>query len=213
MLTKLCGFTDEESVKIAIAEKCDFLGFVFYDKSPRFITPENAAIISAKVPPSIARVAVVVNPNQSLLQKISEKFAPDFFQFHGDETVEFLKKVRKKFPKIKIIKAFRIASGKDLELINNFESAADLFLFDAKTSNEFGGSGKNFDWKNLQNFSSKKDWFLSGGLNIKNIEKALEITGAKLIDISSGIEKIRGKKSPELIKKFMRKTKAYAEKS
>jgi phosphoribosylanthranilate isomerase len=205
MLTKLCGFTDEESVKIAIAEKCDFLGFVFYDKSPRFISPENAAIISTKIPPSIARVAVVVNPDQSLLQKISEKFLPDFFQFHGDETVEFLKKVREKFPKIKIIKAFRIASEKDLELVKNFESAADLFLFDAKISNEFGGSGKKFDWKILQDFNSKKDWFLSGGLNIENIAEALKITGAKMIDISSGIEKIRGKKSPELIEEFMRK--------
>lgn len=208
MLTKLCGFTDEKSVKIAIAEKCNFLGFVFYDKSPRFITPENAAIISKKVPPSIERVAVMVNPNQSLLQKISEKFAPDFFQFHGDETVEFLRKVREKFPRIKIIKAFRIASEKDLELVKNFENAADLFLFDAKIADKFGGSGKKFDWQILQNFRSKKDWFLSGGLNIENIEEALEITGAKLIDISSGIEKIRGKKSPELIKKFMRKVNA-----
>lgn len=206
MKVKLCGFTDEKSVAVAIAQKCDFLGFVFYNKSPRFISPENAKIISAQVPSSIVRVAVMVDPDFEFLEKISQKFLPDFFQFHGKETPEFLQKTREKFPKIKIIKAFQISEAKDLQQIKNFENAADLFLFDGENA----GSGKNFDWKILQNFSCKKDWFLSGGLNISNIDEALKITGAKLIDISSGIEKIRGEKSAELIAELMGKVKTIS---
>jgi phosphoribosylanthranilate isomerase len=209
MKVKLCGFTDKKSVAAAIAQKCDFLGFVFCKKSPRFIAPENAAIISAQVPSSIAKVAVVVDPDFEFLEKISQKFAPDFFQFHGKETLEFLQKSREKFPKIKIIKAFQITEAKDLQQVKNFENCADLFLFDGKNA----GSGEKFDWKILQNFSCEKDWFLSGGLNVENIDEALKITGAKLIDISSGIEKIRGEKSVELIAELMQKINFYAPKS
>jgi len=200
---KLCGFTESESVATAIAEKCDFLGFVFCDKSSRNITPEKAAIISEQVPASIAKVAVVVDPDFEFLQKIVDKLAPDFFQFHGKESVEFLQKTRQKFPQIKIIKAFSISDSKDLEQATDFENHADFFLFDSKIA----GSGKKFDWKILQNFHSNKPWFLSGGINSKNIEEALKITGAKMIDISSGIEKIRGEKSSELIIEFMKKVK------
>lgn len=201
MKVKLCGFTDEESVLTAVRQKCDFLGFVFHEKSPRYISPENAALISAKVPSSIARVAVVADLDFDVLEVISQKFHPDFFQFHGNETVEFLQKARQKFPQIKIIKAFKVSDRADLEHVKDFENIADFFMFDGKNP----GSGKKFDWKILQNFYSKKDWFLSGGLNVDNIFDALKITGAKMIDISSGIEKIRGKKSPELIEEFMEK--------
>lgn len=205
MLVKLCGFTEEGSVQAAIVQKCDFLGFVFYEKSPRYITPENAAKISKQVPPTIAKVAVVVDCELNYLEKISQEFAPDFFQFHGNENVDFLERVRRKFPQIKIIKAFKIFDSQDLDLVKDFENYADYFLFDSKVVGEAGGSGKKFDWKILKNFSSKKDWFLSGGLNIENIEEALEVTGAKMIDISSGIEKIRGQKSSELIEGLMTK--------
>ena len=101
MKVKLCGFTDENSVKTAIAEKCDFLGFVFCEKSVRKITPQHAAKISSQVPSNIAKVAVVVDAGFSFLGEIYEKFSPNFFQFHGAETPEFLIEVRKKFPKTK----------------------------------------------------------------------------------------------------------------
>lgn len=205
MLVKLCGFTEENSVKVAIAQKCDFLGFVFYEKSPRYITPQNATKISRQVPSNIAKVAVVVDCGFDFLEKISQEFAPDFFQFHGNESVDFLEAVRRQFPQIKIIKAFKIFDSQDLESVKDFENCADYFLFDSKVVGEAGGSGKKFDWKILESFSSKKDWFLSGGLNIANIEEALKLTGSKMIDISSGIEKIRGQKSSELIEELMKK--------
>jgi phosphoribosylanthranilate isomerase len=201
MKVKLCGFTDADSLQVAIAEKCDFLGFVFCQESPRYITTENAALISSSVPKNIAKVAVVANHDLESLAEISQKFHPDFFQFHGEETLEFLKKIRQKFPKIKIIKAFKITDSKDLEQVKDFENVADFFLFDSKIA----GSGKKFNWEILKNFYSKKDWFLSGGLNVDNIEEASSITGTKMIDISSGIEEIRGKKSPKLIRQLMEK--------
>lgn len=205
MKVKLCGFTEENSVKTAIAQNCDFIGFVFYDKSPRFISVENAAKISAQIPENIGKVAVLVDPDFEFLRKLSEKFHPDFFQFHGNESQEFLKKVRAEFPKIKIIKAFKITSAKDLELVNDYADYADFFMFDGKSA----GSGEKFDWEILKNFHSKKSWFLAGGLNSGNIIDALQITGAQMIDISSGIEKTRGQKSPELIIEFMNKIKKH----
>lgn len=205
MKVKLCGFKEENSLKAAIAAKCDFIGFIFYEKSPRFVTIENAAKLAKLVPQSISKVAIVVDTKIEFLEEIAQKFSPQFFQFHGKESVEFLQKVKEKFPQIKIIKAFAINEIKDLQQIENFKQVADLFLFDGKNA----GSGQKFDWEILHNFSCKKDWFLSGGLNINNIDSALEITGAKMIDISSGLEEIRGKKSVKLIADFMAKIRKY----
>jgi len=206
MKVKLCGFSEENSLQVAVEENCDFLGFIFVATSPRFVTPKKAAEISQHVPPSIKRVAVVVNADFDFIDEIVKEFAPDFFQFHGQETPDFLKKIRQKFPKIRIIKAFSIYDSRDLKPVADFEEVADYFLFDGKNP----GSGKQFDWKILEDFSAKKPWFLSGGLNIENIYEALKITHATMIDLSSGIEKIRGKKSEELIRQFMKKIRNYA---
>jgi phosphoribosylanthranilate isomerase len=202
---KLCGFSEIETVKTAIAQKCDFLGFVFYEKSPRHISLQKAVEISPHIPAQIFKVAVVVDANFDFLQEIAQKFAPDFFQFHGNESPEFLALARQNFPKIKIIKALKISNQSDLSQVKIFEDYVDYLLFDNKNA----GSGEKFDWKILQNFSSKKDWFLSGGINLKNIDQALQIKGVKLIDISSGIEEIRGKKSARLIAEFMQKIKNH----
>jgi phosphoribosylanthranilate isomerase len=204
MKIKLCGFTEIESVKAAIAQKCNFLGFVFYEKSPRNISLQKASELALQIPKQVFKVAVTVDADFDFLQKIAQDFEPDFFQFHGNESLEFLVLVRQKFPKIKIIKAFKVYGAQDLAQIKNFENCADFFLLDGKNA----GSGEKFDWKILQNFSSKKDWFLSGGINIDNIDEAIK-SGAKMIDISSGIEQIRGKKSTKLIEEFMKKAKNY----
>ncbi len=206
---KLCGFTEKNSLQTAIEENCDFLGFVFCEKSPRFITPKNAGILAAVVPSFIKKVAVVVDPTVEFLEEINAKLSPDFFQFHGSETIDFLKISRQKFPHVKIIKAFKITTAADLSQIKNFENYADFFILDSANP----GAGKKFDWKILQNFSCNKPWFLAGGLNSDNIEEAISISGAKLVDISSGIERIRGEKSPELIKNFMAKARNYAAKN
>ena len=205
MKVKLCGFKDEKSIAAAISENCNFIGFIFYEKSPRFVALETAVKISNKIPKTVAKVAVVVDASIEFITEVVQKFSPDFFQFHGNETVDFLCQVRQKFPQIKIIKAFKIEELEDLKKVGDFEKCADIFLFDGKNA----GSGKPFDWTILQNFSTSKKWFLSGGLNVHNINEALDKTGAKMVDVSSGIEEIRGEKSPRLIAEFMAKIKEY----
>lgn len=207
MKIKLCGFRDEKSIKTAIKHKCDFLGFIFYDKSVRNISPQEAKNITAQVPKNIAKVAVVVDAEFDFLQKIADEFSPDFFQFHGSESIEYLQKARSKFPTIKIIKAFRIKDASDLNAVNHYADYADYFLLDSKVAGDVGGSGQSFDWNILRNFESQKEWFLSGGINIDNIEEALEMTKAKMIDISSGIEEVKGEKSISLIERLMSKIK------
>lgn len=203
---KLCGFTEKNSLSAAINSGCDFIGFIFYEKSPRYISVDSASNLAQIIPDKISKVAVVVDADFSFLEEIATKFTPDFFQFHGRENVNFLREVKNKFPKIKIIKAFRVVENKDLEAVKNFEDVADLLLLDGASP----GSGKSFEWEILKNFSSKKDWFLSGGLNSNNIESAVKISGAKMIDISSGIEKSRGQKSSKLIYELMAKARQNA---
>jgi len=210
MKVKLCGFTKEESLKTAINCGCDFVGFVFYEKSPRNITPLEAKELAKIIPPHIAKVAVVVNPNQELISEIISNLKPNFIQFHGNESVEYLKDFKKNFPHTKIIKAFGIRNKEDLNSLKDYENYADYFLLDNKSDNEFGGSGEKFDWEILKEISTTKEWFLSGGLNEKNISSALQTSKAKMIDISSGIEEIRGEKSSLLIEQFMKKIKDYA---
>jgi len=203
MQVKLCGFTESQSLLSAIENNADFIGFVFYDKSPRNITPANAAELAKLIPSHIQKVAVVVNPSLELLHDIASGLRPQYFQLHGVDDKKRILEIKKSFPAIKIIKAFAISKKIDLEQSLDFIDVSDIFLFDNATS----GSGKSFDFNFLQNFSCSKNWFLSGGLNINNIEEALKITGAKMIDISSGIEKVRGEKSPQLIQKIMHKIK------
>jgi len=203
MKVKLCGFKEKLSLQSAIENKADFIGFIFYDKSPRNVTVAQSVELSKIIPSHISKVAVVVNPDFNLLQNIISNLQPQYLQLHGNEDIGRVLEIKKSFPAIKIIKAFSIATKNDLEQSIDFIDLVDIFLFD----NINGGSGKSFDFNILQNFSCQKNWFLSGGLNINNIDEALKITGAKMIDISSGIEKVRGEKSSELIREFMHKVK------
>jgi len=212
MKVKLCGFKDQQSVAAAIASKADFIGFVFSEKSPRYIDPENVAEVAKIIPASIAKVAVLANVDLEVIKKIHKNLSPDYFQFHGSETPGFLLKIREIFPKVKIIKAFKIISKQDLKQVRRFENESDLFLFDKASSKDEveGGNGKPFDWTILSGFRSRRDWFLSGGLNAENVRDAVKITGAKMIDVSSGIEKTRGQKSAQLIEQLMIKAKNHA---
>ncbi len=197
--TKLCGFTDQETVDLAVEMQVNFIGFVFYPKSPRHVSPKRAAEISRNIPHWIKKVAVIVSPQDKKIKEIIKYLKPDFLQIHCSKKSRILE-IKKQF-QIPIIKAFPVSEIKDLEPITEYENIVDIFLLDSKTS----GSGQSFDWKILQNFKTKKRWFLSGGLNIDNIDQALKITGAQMIDLSSGIEENRGIKSPKLIKDFMTK--------
>jgi phosphoribosylanthranilate isomerase len=199
---KLCGFIDKKTVDLAVECKADLIGFVFYPPSSRNVSPQKAKEISADIGRGIKKVAVFVDLNDEQISQIIENLKPDFLQIHLDDFAR-ISEIKNNF-KIPIIKAFAIKDSKDLQAIGEYEKIADYFLFDAK-SDEVGGSGKSFDWKILSNLKTNKEWFLSGGLNEKNIKEAILQTGAKMIDLSSGIEEIKGIKSEKLIKEFMNK--------
>ena len=204
--TKLCGFTDKSTVDLAVASGADFIGFVFHDTSKRNISPQKAGEISADIPQSIKKVAVLVDPNNDQIEQIIQHLKPDFLQLHNTNKERTLE-IRNYF-QTPIIKSFAISNEVDLNKIKDYQKIADYFLFDTKTD-EVGGSGTSFDWKILQNLNISTPWFLSGGLNIANIEPALKISGTQMIDLSSGIEEVKGIKSPKLIIEFMTKMRGF----
>lgn len=205
---KLCGFTQQYSLEAAIKCKCDFVGFVFHNPSPRNITLTKARELSPTVPTNIAKVAVVVDASDDMLQKINDNLNPEIYQFHGHETIQYIEQFKKKFPDKKIIKAFAVESKKDVTNSKNYEAICDYFLYDSKSNNNFGGTGTTFDWSIFQEETPNKKWFLSGGLNVNNIAEAITTSQTEMIDTSSGIEEFKGQKSIKLIQELMQKVKS-----
>jgi phosphoribosylanthranilate isomerase len=209
MKIKLCGFTEVKTIETAINYGCDFIGVVFAKNSIRYVDPNSAKILSDQIPNSIGKVAVVVNETIDTIKKINQNFQPNFLQLHGEEDINYIENLKKIFPKISIIKAISIFSKNDLTKIKNFDNHIDYFLLDNKNP----GSGEAFDWKILQDFNLHKPYFLSGGINIKNIDEAIKIVNPKFIDISSGIEETKGIKSSKLIIEILQKIKIHNSKN
>jgi phosphoribosylanthranilate isomerase len=205
MKIKLCGFTEQNSVELACALGCDFLGVVFVKNSPRYISPQNSQKLNIllKKYPNTQKVAVVMNQSLEDLSEINQYFAPHFFQLHGNEDLNYVTKVKQKFSEIGIIKAISVNNSTDIKSAKNFFDSVDYLLFDNKNA----GSGEKFNWEMLNGFKSTKPWFLSGGININNLEEIFKNPTIKFIDISSGIEEIRGVKSLKLISEVMQKIK------
>ena len=198
---KICGLKNKEAIKTA--QDADFIGFIFFAKSPRNIEAELALELKQYVKNSKI-VAVTVNPSNEFLENIL-RLKPDYLQLHGEESPERVREIQKQFA-TPIIKAFSIKSDKDFENVEKYSDLVDFCLFDAKVDSELpGGNGKSFDWNLLKNRKFSKKWFLSGGINLSNVEDALAKTGADMIDVSSGVESEIGVKSPEMIEKFLRK--------
>ena len=204
MKIKLCGFTELKTIKTAIDYGCDFLGIVFVKNSIRYVNPEESKKLSSIIPNYIHKVAVVADETLENLQIINQNFQPNFFQLHGEENVEYVENLRKKFPNILIIKAISVSEKNDLNKIKNFENYVDYFLLDNKNP----GSGKAFKWEFLKDFKPAKPYFLSGGINLLNLDEAIKIANPEFIDVSSGIEEIRGFKSSKLIIEILQKIKS-----
>jgi len=199
---KLCGFSEEDTINFASNFNINFIGFVFYNKSPRNVDINKIPQITKNIPQNIKKVAVIIDADNITISQIIAKLKPDFLQLHGDESLKRTKEIKELF-KIPIIKAFRISSKKDMQQIKAFEEIADYFLFDAKINGQKGGTGKSFNWNILKELNTTKEWFLSGGINVDNFKEALKITNAKMIDLSSALEEVKGVKSKKLIEEFM----------
>ncbi|EEZ31936.1 N-(5'-phosphoribosyl)anthranilate isomerase [Brucella sp. NF 2653] len=201
---KICGLKMPEAVAAALDGGATHIGFIFFPKSPRHITPDAAARLRAAATGRAVAVAVTVDADNETLDEIVKTVRPDMLQLHGGETPERVRFLKERY-NLPVMKAFSIREAGDLEAIAPYRGIADRFLFDAKPpkgSELPGGNGISFDWNLLAALDADIDYMLSGGLNADNIAEALLKTGAPGIDISSGVECAPGEKGVRLIENF-----------
>ncbi len=199
---KICGITNLKDALAAVGAGCDALGFVFYKKSPRYITPAKAAGIIRCLPAGIIKIGVFVDASEKTIKRISTVCRLDLLQFHGHETAGFCKKFRG----LKIIKAFRIRNKEDLACVLDYKVFA--YLFDAFSRSGFGGTGKKFDWKLLRHLKKPtRPVFLSGGLTARNVGKAISLLHPDWVDACTSLEATPGKKNHKKLKAFISRAK------
>ena len=202
---KICGINDKNSMLTAIDAEADYIGLVFYEKSPRDLELVTAEFLTTFRNKKSKIVALTVDAKDEFIYEIQQKIAPDYFQLHGNETPARCKEIRSKF-NTPIIKGLGIRDKTNLEEnTKSFENICDMMILDAPSSNLPGGNGKQFDWNILKGYNSKTKWMLAGGLNVNNVEDALKSTSATAIDVSSGVEISKGIKDPVLIRNFITK--------
>ena len=205
MIIKICGIQNQDTLICCENNSINFFGMIFYPKSPRNITIENANKlnkISEKL--NINGVGVFVNKEINELKEIIKYVNLKYVQLHGSEDELYIKKL-KEFG-VKIIKSISVSKEDDLKKINNYQTA-DYFLFDYKPKkNELpGGNSKSFDWNILKSLKTDKPWFLSGGINLDNIQQILVDINPCGVDLSSGVEKELGIKDNRIINNFIEK--------
>jgi phosphoribosylanthranilate isomerase len=201
---KICGLSDPESVDAALEAGADFLGFVFFPRSPRNLTIEQAAPLMRRARGKAQLVALLVDPDADLLDDVAGYLAPDLIQLHGRESPDRVAEISADTG-IAVMKAVGVAERSDLAALARYAAAARLLL-DAKPprySTRPGGNGAAFDWSLLRGFAHAQPWLLSGGLNPANVAEAIQETGAKGVDVSSGVERAPGNKDPALIRRFI----------
>ena len=201
---KICGLNSAEAVAAAVEGGAAYIGFNFYPKSPRAVTPAVAAHLSAPIPLTVAKVALVVDADDRLLDEIAEALSPDILQLHGSETPARVAEVRKRTGR-QVMKVLSIATVDDVARARGYQAGTDLLMFDAKPppGGLPGGNGLPFDWKLLKDARWSVPWMLAGGLTPENVAEAIRSTGATILDVSSGVEDRPGVKSPDKIRRFL----------
>ncbi len=204
---KICGLKTAEAVAAAGDGGASHIGFIFYPPSPRAVSPEQAGTIAKAAPASIRRVAVFVDPSDAEIAAVIAALAPAILQLHGAESPERVSEVKRRFG-LPVMKAIRVSGAGDIEAAAPYDGIADILLFDAKPPKDAremlpGGNGLAFDWTLLKAFKGTAPWFLSGGLDLGNIDEALDISGAGAVDVSSGVEDRPGEKNLEKIGAFL----------
>ena len=196
---KVCGMKAAENIQQLIDLRPDFMGFIFYKKSPRYVGELGADVFS-RVPISIKKVGVFVNEEIDTVLELYEKYGLDYVQLHGDEDLEY--SMRLKTQRVKIIKVFRILDSLPYS-IAKFSEYSDYFLFDTATKS-YGGSGRHFDWSILKNYSSEVPFLLSGGISTDDVGQIKEMNpnGLAGIDVNSRFEVEPGLKDIEMVRKL-----------
>jgi phosphoribosylanthranilate isomerase len=205
---KICGVRTPAIIDTAVQEGADFVGLVFFPKSPRYVSPEDAGALAEAARGRIGTVAVLVDPNDALIDRVVAAVHPDLLQLHGSETPERVASIRVR-THLPVMKAIPVAEIGDAQEAGAYAGIADYILFDAKSAPEAvlpGGNGVPFNWKALTGLSPP--FALSGGLTPGNVGEAIRLTGASLVDVSSGVERAAGEKDESLVRNFIQAAKA-----
>ncbi len=203
---KICGLAAPHHVRAAVDAGARYLGFNFFPKSPRYVSAMQAAELASHVPLGVAKVALVVNATNELLDSITQTGPFDMLQLHGAETVERVQDVKDRYG-LPVMKVIGVADAEDLAAIDTYSDVADQLLIDAKAPKNAvlpGGNGLAFDWRLLAGRKYwRKPWMLAGGLNPENVAEAIRMTGARQVDVASGVESAPGVKDAALIRAFV----------
>lgn len=204
---KICGINDAEALATVVRNGAAFVGFVFYPPSPRSVSPAEAAALAAGVSGDVKKVGLFVDPEDAEIAEVLGALSLDVIQLHGAESPERVREIKARF-NLPVLKALKIDSAASLDEIGRFENVADMLLFDAKEPKNRagalpGGNGLAFDWQLLAGVKIATPWMLAGGLDAENIAEAVRISGARIVDTSSGVEFAPGRKNPAAIKAFL----------
>lgn len=202
---KICGLNDPVTMDAAVKAGADFVGLNFFPKSPRYVTPGDAAALAARVPDRVITTGVFVNPETAQLDRLLAEVPLDLVQLHGDETPERVAEIRQRFGR-PVMKVIKVSDVSDLAAVKPYEEIADRLMFDTKPPKGAdlpGGNATAFDWTILKDFQSEKPWLLAGGLTADNVATAIRLMGAPGVDTASGVEEAPGVKSEQKIRQFV----------
>ncbi|WP_299732733.1 phosphoribosylanthranilate isomerase [uncultured Tateyamaria sp.] len=202
---KICGLSRAEHVSAAVEAGAKYVGFVFFSKSPRNVSLETARDLALDVPPGVAKVALVVNPDDAFLDALTATVPLDMLQLHGAETPERVAEIKARYG-LPVMKAVGVADASDLPVLDDYALVADQLLVDTKPPKDAdlpGGNGAAFDWTLISGRRWPVPWMLAGGLTHNNVAEAVRITGARQVDLSSAVETAPGQKDSGLIRQFL----------
>lgn len=200
---KFCGLTRPDDIRAAADAGAAYIGFNFFPKSPRYVTTAEAAAL-APLAGEMIKVALVVNPDDALVDELTSTVPLDMIQLHGSESPERVADVKARTG-LPVMKVLGVAGADDVARITDYEAVADQILVDAKPPKDAvlpGGNGVAFDWRLLDGRSWAVPWMLAGGLTAANVAEAVRLTGADQVDLASGIESAPGVKDAGLMKAF-----------
>ena len=209
---KICGLKFASDVEAAALAGASYVGFVFFAKSPRNVSIEQARELALEVPLGIAKVALVVNASDAELDAITDAVPLDILQLHGSETPERVAEIKARYG-LPVMKAVGVADASDLPTLERYAAVADQLLIDAKPPKDAvlpGGNGLSFDWRLIEGRNFGVPWMLAGGLNPTNVAEAVRMTGARQVDVSSGVESSVGVKDADLIHSFVQSAKGQS---
>lgn len=204
---KICGVNSRAALDAAVAGGAAFVGFVFYARSPRYLTVALAAELAAAAPKTVQRVGLFVDVDDAAIEAVLKEAPLEMLQLHGAETPARCRAIKTRFG-VKVMKAVKIGGPDDLDQAAPFFDAADWLLFDAKAPPSMkdalpGGNAVSFDWTVLKGTTPPLPWMLSGGLTPANVAEAVRVSGARAVDVSSGVESAPGRKDPARIAAFL----------